>query len=110
MRVYSIDTAVAGAAALAIAMLAVTTAIHYEALRLLTRAATGHRATHQRVVLLLAALVAAHLAEIAHYAATEQYQGVEPASHRCVAVVATLSDVRQRNSIKLDSSPWHRHT
>src|SRR5437016_13469825 len=65
MRVHSIDTAVAGAAALAIAMLAVTTAIHYEALRLLTRAATGRRATHQRVVLLLAALVAAHLAEIA---------------------------------------------
>ena len=68
MRVHSIDTAVAGAAALAIAMLAVTTAIHHEALRMLTRAATGRRATHQRVVLLLAALVAAHLAEIALYA------------------------------------------
>src|SRR4051794_32793067 len=68
MHVHSIDTAVGGAAALALAMLAASTAIHYEALRLLARAATGRRATHPRIVLLLAALVAAHLAEIALYA------------------------------------------
>jgi hypothetical protein len=66
--VHSIDSKLAATAALAIAMLAVTTAIHYEALRLLSRAASGRRVTHQRVVLFLAALVAVHLAEIGLYA------------------------------------------
>jgi hypothetical protein len=66
--VHSIDSKLVATAALAIAMLAVTTAIHYEALRLLSRTASGRRVTHHRVVLLLGALVAVHLAEIALYA------------------------------------------
>ena|SRR5437763_17028481 len=68
IRVHSIDAALAGSAGLAIAMLAVTTAIHHEALRLLTRASTGRRMTQKWAVCFLAALVAVHLAEIGLYA------------------------------------------
>ena len=65
---HSIDSRLAGTAALAVAMLAVTTATHYEALRRLSGVASGRRITHPRVVLLITALVAVHLAEIVLYA------------------------------------------
>ncbi|HEY2819379.1 MAG TPA: potassium channel family protein [Casimicrobiaceae bacterium] len=67
---HSIDAAVAGAAALAVAMLAVTTAIHHEALRLLARAASGRRLTQRWAICLLGGLVGVHLSEIALYAVT----------------------------------------
>ena len=65
---HSIDAALAGAAALAITMLAATTAIHYEALQLLARVARGRRVTRLRTVYFFATIVGVHLAEIALYA------------------------------------------
>jgi TctA family transporter len=64
----SIDTALAGAAVLALAMLTATASFHYGALRVIERAVAGHRVTRHWVVLVLAALVGAHLVEIALYA------------------------------------------
>jgi hypothetical protein len=66
--VHSIDSKLVATVSLAITMLAVTTAIHHEALRRLSRAASGRRVTHHGVILILAALVSVHLAEIALYA------------------------------------------
>ncbi|HYR37498.1 MAG TPA: potassium channel family protein [Burkholderiales bacterium] len=62
------DTQAAGAAALALAMLALTTAMHYEALELLGRRASGQTMHRRRVVGLLTALVGLHVAEVALYA------------------------------------------
>ena len=59
---------IGGAAALGFAMLAVTTAFHYEALQLLERAAAGRRVSQRRAVGFLITLVAVHLAEVALYA------------------------------------------
>jgi Ion channel len=53
---------------LALAMLAWTTAFHYEALRVLLRRVLGHRISRPRVVGLLAALVTIHFAEVGLYA------------------------------------------
>jgi Ion channel len=64
---HSFDTALATAAALALGMLALTTAFHHQALRLLARAVNGSRVTQQWVVAVLAALVGVHLAEVALY-------------------------------------------
>lgn len=61
-------TSIGGAAALAFAMLALTTAFHYEALRLLERAAAGRSVSQGRAVGFLITLVAVHLAEVALYA------------------------------------------
>jgi hypothetical protein len=65
---HSIDTALAGAAVLALAMLTATASFHYGALRVIARAVAGRRVTRHWVVLVLAALVGAHLVEIALYA------------------------------------------
>jgi hypothetical protein len=68
MPVIPGDAQIGGAAALGLAMLAITTAFHYEALRFLECAATGRSVSRHRTVGLLTALVALHLAEIALYA------------------------------------------
>src|SRR4051794_4065358 len=65
---HSIDAALASAVGLAIAMLALTTAMHYEALRVLSNAASGRRVTQRSAVCFIAALVGVHLTEIALYA------------------------------------------
>jgi hypothetical protein len=62
------DAQIGGAAVLAFSTLAIATAFHYEALRLLEYAATGLGVSRHRTVGLLTALVALHLAEIALYA------------------------------------------
>ncbi|HEV7394605.1 MAG TPA: hypothetical protein VGO08_23420, partial [Burkholderiales bacterium] len=62
------DASTGGAAALAFAMLAITTAFHYEALRLLERAAAGRTVSQGRAVGFLITLVAVHLAEVSLYA------------------------------------------
>jgi hypothetical protein len=62
------DAQLAGAAALALAMLALTTAVHYEALELLGRRANGRSMRRRRVIGLLTALVGLHVAEVALYA------------------------------------------
>lgn len=54
--------------ALALAMLAMTSALHYEALSLLARAASGQCVSRRRIVALLFALVAVHMIEVALYA------------------------------------------
>jgi hypothetical protein len=64
---HSFDTALATPAALALGMLALTTAFHHQALRLLARAVNGSRVTQQWVVAVLVALVGVHLAEVALY-------------------------------------------
>jgi ion channel len=56
------------AAALALAMLSLTTAIHYEALELISRAAHGRGTSRRGIVGLLTALVGVHLTEVALYA------------------------------------------
>jgi ion channel len=58
---------VLGAAALALVMLALTTALHYEGLKLLGPA-RGGRQPRRRPVFAITALVALHLAEIGLYA------------------------------------------
>ena len=66
---HSIDTSLGGAAALALATLALATAFHHEALRLLACASSRRRVTQRWVVFVLAAaLVAVHLAEVGFYA------------------------------------------
>jgi hypothetical protein len=62
------DTDIAGAAVLALVMLGITTALHYEALRLLGWAASRHSVSQRRAVGFLTTLVALHLTEIALYA------------------------------------------
>ena len=66
--VHSLDAQLGGAVALALAMLATTTALHYQALHLLAHAASGKRVSQRRIVALLFALVAVHLIEVALYA------------------------------------------
>lgn len=64
----SIDFEIVEAASLSLLMLVSTTAFHYEALRFLGRVSNGHRISRRWTVLILAALVGAHLAEVALYA------------------------------------------
>jgi hypothetical protein len=65
---HSLDTALVGAAALALAMLTATASFHHGALRVIARAIAGRRVTRHWVVFVLAALVGTHLVEIALYA------------------------------------------
>ena len=58
---------IAGAAALALVMLGITTAFHYEALRLLGWSAGRRSVSQRRAVGFLTTLVALHLTEIALY-------------------------------------------
>lgn len=62
------DGQIGAAIALALAMLATTTAMHYEALQWLARAAKERRLSRPRVVGFLTALVGLHLAEVGLYA------------------------------------------
>ena len=62
------DAQLGGAAALALVMLALTTAVHYEALEFLARTANARSLSRHRVIGLLTALVGLHLAEVALYA------------------------------------------
>jgi hypothetical protein len=65
---HSTHTQIIEAAALAVAMLAVTTTFHCEALRILLRKVFGRRVSPASVVRLLLALVVIHLAEVTLYA------------------------------------------
>jgi Ion channel len=64
----SVHAEIIVSAALAIAMLVVTTALHYESLRVLTRASSGRVVSHAWVVIILAALIGVHLTEVVLYA------------------------------------------
>jgi hypothetical protein len=61
------DAQFAAAVALALFMLAITTAVHYEGLEHLARAAAARRVSRHRAVGFLTALVGLHIAEIALY-------------------------------------------
>jgi hypothetical protein len=65
----SIDFEIVEAAVLSLLMLVSTTALHYEALRFLGRISNGQHISRRWMVLILAALVSVHLAEVALYAA-----------------------------------------
>lgn len=65
---HSVNAEIAAAAGLALLMLAMTTAFHYEALRVLTHASRGRRMSQVWVVGFLAALVGVHLTEVGFYA------------------------------------------
>lgn len=65
---HSPDAEIIGAATLALVMLAITTAFHYESLRFLGCASRGRPVSQHWAVGVLAALVGAHLAEVALYA------------------------------------------
>lgn len=62
------DGQIGSAVTLALAMLAITTAVHYEALQLLARAARGGSLSRRTVIGSLTALVGLHLVEVAFYA------------------------------------------